>query len=238
MAAGLIHVIMRSSEQCFNINFKKTVILMTGGNCTMNRFHVRSLAVLVLLGLLSGCASVLRSDVVTFHEGPLPSGETIRVVPLNPDNAQSLEFRAYARLVSEQLAKIGYTPVNSDTASVDLLAQVDYSVDMGAPDVRLDRGAHYARYHFYYGRYADPFYFGIYDTWTPEVYSYPAYLRRLRLNIVRTDADSSRIFEGRVESTGRQSSLPEIMPYLVSAMFKNFPGESGVTKVVTIEMDE
>jgi hypothetical protein len=58
------------------------------------------------------------------------------------------------------------------------------------------------------------------------------------MNIVSNDRLRSHLFEGRVRSSGRQGELAEVMPYLITALFQNFPGESGVTKVVTIEMDE
>jgi hypothetical protein len=56
--------------------------------------------------------------------------------------------------------------------------------------------------------------------------------------IVEASGDRERIFEGRVQSTGQQNRLPEVMPYLITAMFSNFPGENGVTKMVTIETDQ
>jgi len=191
---------------------------------------------MALLGLLSSCSTFLRSNVVTFHEGPLPAGETIRVVAADPALQSSLEFRNYANLISEELRKIGYTPgTGADTA---LLAEVSYGVEMGPTTVTVERPQRFVRYHFYYGRYYDPFYFGVYNNWGPEVFTTPSYDRTLQLNIVRNDADRTPVFEGRVQSTGRQNLLPEIMPYLITAMFANYPGENGVTKVVTIEMDE
>ena len=42
------------------------------------------------------------------------------------------------------------------------------------------------------------------------------------------------LFEGRVESVGKDNRLADVMPYLVQAMFTDFPGTSGVTKQVTI----
>ncbi len=50
-------------------------------------FSSRAFKVLLttlLFALLSSCGSLLRSDVVTFHEGPLPAGETIRIVAAEP----------------------------------------------------------------------------------------------------------------------------------------------------------
>lgn len=44
------------------------------------------------------------------------------------------------------------------------------------------------------------------------------------------------IYEGRTVSEGLKKNLPEIMPYLIEAMFTNFPGESGVTRTVRVEI--
>jgi len=44
------------------------------------------------------------------------------------------------------------------------------------------------------------------------------------------------VFEGRVESVGRDKRLPEVMPYLVEALFTDFPGESGVTREIKVEV--
>jgi len=206
----------------------------------MSRLPLLFKAFLLATAVLSAssCSTFLRSDVVTFHEGPLPNGERIRVQALDPDKARSLEFRRYAGLIADELSRIGYTPVDAMDAPVDLVAEVDYSIAVGPTEVRVDRSIPYARYHFYYGRFANPYYFGIHDGWEPQVYTTASYLRTLQMNIVQTDEAKSRIFEGRVQSTGTQNNLPEIMPYLITALFANYPGESGVTKVVTIEMDE
>ena len=59
------------------------------------------------------------------------------------------------------------------------------------------------------------------------------YQRRLRFQIWH--ADGKLLFEGRVQSVGREREIARVMPYLVIAMFTNYPGESGVIKMVTVE---
>ena len=199
-------------------------------------------AIAASLLVLSGCASRINNEVTVFHDQIMPAGETIRVVAADPENNQSLEFKTYANRISEELRKLGYTPVNEPDVVADLIAEVDYSVDLGPTEIYTDRSRSYARYHFGYGRYYNPWYFGFYDPMfydpffdQPEVYSQTTYNRNLEVNIVKADGEQERIFEGRVESNGAESSLPEVMPYLITAMFSNFPGESGTTKVVTID---
>lgn len=202
---------------------------------SMNRRHF---AVVALIGMLlqSGCGQHLRGDVVTFHDNPLPAGETIRVQPLDAGKRGSLEFEHYAAMVRERLRKIGYTPVEAGESS-QLVAEMDYSVSDSDTMVRSFPRT-YARYHFYFGRYHDPFYYGLYNDWEPEVYSYTVYHRTLRLNIRHSEPGGKTLFEGRVHSTGREQEIARVMPYLVTAMFNNFPGESGVTKIVTIDRDQ
>ena len=204
----------------------------------MRKRQLAKLLLLAPLMLLASCSSFLRSDVVSFHEGSLPQSGSIRVQASDPVKAQSLEFHAYARLIGAQLEKLGYSFVDDPAATTALIAEVDYSVDVGPTEVRLDPPPHFVHYHFQFGRFYDPFYFGFDDSWPQDVVSTPNYLRNLSMIIVKGADTGTRLFEGRVQSRGQQNRLPEVMPYLITAMFSNFPGESGVTKVVTIDMDE
>src|SRR5687768_16441349 len=151
----------------------------------MCKHHFANLLGLISLLLLASCRSSYSSDVVSFHEGNLPRGETIRVEAADSAKEDSLEFRSYARLIGDELTKLGYTYEEDKGAPVTLVAEVDYSVEAGPTDVRADRPlSPYVRYHFFYGRAFDPFYMGFDNSWGPEVYSTPTYLRNLTMNIV------------------------------------------------------
>ena len=192
---------------------------------------IRISCVLFFLLLLGGCATSITSEVTRYHKDVLPSGETIAIVPLNDAKKGSLEFAAHAQLVAKKLTEIGYKVVNAD-ANPQLLAKMDYTVGPGETKIQT-WPRNFVHYHFYYG-HAYPYFYGTY--WDePDIYSYTVYMRTLILNIVKTDGES--IFEGHVDSVGQEHSLNKVMPYLVDAMFNNYPGESGVTKVVTIQQD-
>ena len=182
---------------------------------------------------LAACVSRLQSDVVTFHEGRLPKGEAIHIEPMDVFEGESLEFGHYKNLISRELRHIGYIPVDSDQPA-ELVAQVGYSVSDGQTQIR-SRHRNYVRYHFYHGHYHNPFYYGFYNDWPPESYSYIVYNRQLHINISRQSPEPELLFEGRVQSIGREKEIASVMPYMITAMFNNFPGENGVTKVVTIE---
>ncbi|MEX0943882.1 MAG: DUF4136 domain-containing protein [Pseudomonadales bacterium] len=195
------------------------------------RNRVRMLLVMAIVPMAIGCTSQVTSEVTRFHRAPAPHGETITIVPVNDDKQSSIEFATYATKVAEELAKLGYHVV--DSGDSDLIARMDYSVGEAQTRIR-SWPRNYVHYHFRYDRYY-PYYFGRY--WDePNVYSYTVFPRLLQLDILQTDGQV--VFEGRVESVGRQANMNSVFPYMLKAMFQNFPGESGVTKVVTIRKDD
>jgi len=189
---------------------------------------------------IASCARDVDCTVTRFHEHPLPQGESIRLEPLDPAKKGSIEFKEYASLIAKRLKTIGYNPVGMNEEA-DLVAEIDYNIDSGKTTISRRSGS-FVRYHFYYGRYYDPYYYGRSDFFEPEFHSETVYDRSLAINIVSADSQKSPdreiLFEGWVLSTGKERNLLEIMPYLITAMFTNFPGESGVSKIITIEKDQ
>jgi len=207
----------------------------------------------IALLITSGCAlKGGQHNLVTFHEGKLPRGETISIEPVDSLSPDSLEFSYYRVLMADKLRKLGYTPVSSDEPAT-LVAKVDYSVSDGQKRIGSEQrsGAnyiprnlsnypskypskYYARYHFHNGRHHSPFYYGYSNQWPPENYSDVVYNRILEINILDRST-TERLFEGRAQSIGREKEIASAMPYMITAMFNNFPGENGITKVVTID---
>jgi hypothetical protein len=191
-------------------------------------------SVIAALGIsivLAACAAGVTSEVTRFHRGAPPQGETVAIVPLDEAKQGSLEFAAYSKMVADKLNTLGYRVV-TPASNPDLLAKIDYQVGTAQTRIKKWSGS-FVHYHFYRGHF-HPWYFGSY--WDePLVYAQTVFMRRL--DLVLAGARGDAWFEGHVRSVGRNDNLNEIMPYLVAAMFHNFPGESGVTKVVTIRKD-
>lgn len=196
----------------------------------------------VLGMLLSACATRVASEVTTFHQLPPPAGEIVTIEAVDPTRGASLEFATYRDQVAQRLQSLGYD-VRPAGTPCDLVAKIDYRVGPGETRVRTYPPDRHVWYHFRY-RYYSPYWYRWYDPWWDDVqvYSYSVYPRELLLTIERGSAcregtPGERLFEGRAESVGRSRNMTEIMPYLIAAMFENFPGESGLTKVITIEGD-
>lgn len=188
--------------------------------------------------LLAACSSSIRSDVARFHKLPPSSGESFLIVAKDEAKDGSLEFEQYAGLIRARLMDVGYRPVTEGTPK--MVVEVDYRISDGAEKIKSRPGLGYGYGYGYYGfdhysyhHYSHPYWPG-YGAYASDIYSVTVYTRALEMDIIR--ADGEKLFEGRAVSIGRDNRMPEIMPYLVQAMFTNFPGESGVTKVVEIEI--
>lgn len=181
---------------------------------------------LLLFIPLASCSKTITSDVTRFHNLPQPNSETIEVVALNPDQQQSLEFGQYAEIVGSYLGKVGYSP--PQTTPSQLIARIGYGmriaegyVDDGPrSSVGIGVGGG--------GRHTS---LGLGMSF-PLGNSEPQqeYMRILTMDIIRRD-DGTKLYEGQVASRGKEN-LTLMMPYLVDALFKDFPGESGTTSKV------
>lgn len=205
-------------------------------------------SLVVSVFFLSACANdQIASDVARFHQLPKPAGETYRIVPSDHNKEGSLEFSTYAGLVSNQLTQLGYKPATGNQPAM-LTVKMDYSINQGQEKLDSRPGSGFAYYHYdpfyrgFYHGYGNGFYHGGFGNGfddpfynQSEVYSYTVYTRKMSMEIDREGA-AQKLFEGRVESIGKDNRLPEVMPYLVQAMFTGFPGDSGITKRVIIDL--
>ncbi len=194
---------------------------------------VKLVVSLVFAVVLSGCASKITSDVTRFHTLTAVGGATVRIVPKDEAKKGSLEFQDYAQLIGERLGALGYRPAPPGTEP-DYLVRIDYGVGQGEV-----RSRYYADYPYYYGygAFGHHGFFGGYPYYGgySSGYTYTVYPRKLEMDMVRADTGEV-VFEGVVDSMGRNKHLNEVMYYLVQAMFDGFPGEHGVTHRVTIKV--
>ena len=88
-----------------------------------------------------------------------------------------------------------------------------------------------SRYGFYYG-WDDPFWYSPYGFGYDNEREITVYESFLELDI--RDRAGRALFEGKAEARSRTDDLPELVPNLVEAMFKDFPGRSGETVKITV----
>lgn len=218
--------------------------------------RISAFAPVVLLTLAAGCAAPFEARVARFQSLPAPSGQTFTIQARDPAKAGGLEFATYANLVTQKLVQTGYQPA-SDPRSATLVVNFDYHVGMPRERIETRPGIGYGGFgfgglgypyggfgRFGYGRfgyggfgYGGFGYGGFYDPFWggyPEVYSVTQYNSYVDMRINRV-ADNQAVFEGRAETVATTNDLTKLVPNLVTALFTNFPGNSGQTIKVKVE---
>ena len=195
---------------------------------------------------LSGCATSFDAKVSRFQrELPAPAGQTFAVVAEDPRDQGGPEFSQYASLVAAQMAKLGY--VQGDPQTSDLVVKFGYGVDQGRDHVR-STGAYDPFWGPWYGPgfYGRPYGgfwgrrgwgYGWYDPfWGPGfggVDVVTVYTSGIDMKIERR-SDGKRVFEGKAQAASTSNRLPYLVPNLVEAMFKDFPGHNGETVRISV----
>lgn len=200
----------------------------------------RFLSLCSLLFVLAGCGpAVVSSNVLRFHTLAAPGGEgrTFAVIP--DDNQQgSLEFRSYADQVARRMQAQGFHQV-AEGAKPQLVVRLFYAVDDGRTEIWTTPIYSYNDYwRRYYGAAAAwpaPYY----DVTGANTNSTTIYTHRLELKMIDGEAfragKRDDVFEGRAVAERETRELVLTMPFLVEALFNDFPGQSGVPTKVRLQ---
>lgn len=228
-------------------------------NMNANAIHsIRLLAIAaVLLPALAmgGCASYLSAQVTTFHRAePDFKGRRFAIEP-SAAQRDSLEFKTYADLVRQALVSQGL--VDAAGAPADVGVTLQYSVSDGKPVIASYPNYGYAPYGPVWALtpYRGPGGVVQYG-WAP---SYPigygvigervvqsaVYRRELRVEIAdlgspsksEGEAKAARLYEGSAISEGGSASLAPVMPAMIRALFVDFPGPNGSSRIVRVPSD-
>lgn len=186
--------------------------------------------------LLSACAPTFEARVARFQQMPAPGSQTFVIEPQDEANKGGLEFATYANYVRQKLVANGYSEASSANAAA-LTVLLDYTVGSPREQVRSRPGfGGYGGFgpgwgwNPYWGGFGG---FGGFGGWGGgfggnDVYSVTQYNSVVALKIMRT-ADKVSVFEGRAETVSNSNNLTQLVPNLVTAIFTNFPGNSGET---------
>ena len=192
--------------------------------------------------LLSGCASVIRTDVIAFHDWPADLQNKTYVFDQKVDQ-NNLEEKSYENLVRTELTRLGFVEATTANAA-NLKVALKYKID--ARDVRAvqpyivdpywDSPYYGPRWRGYYGPYYDPFWYPGPVTQYREV-QYQVFQRQLNVLITRIK-DGKKMYDVTVHSNGGNGSLAFAMPYMVRSAFTDFPGKNGVPRRIDLEIKE
>jgi hypothetical protein len=184
------------------------------------------------LFLLAGCSTSIESNVTRFHQLPPPNGQSIEVIAMDPSLQQSIEFGAYADLIGAQLGQFGYKPAANGKS--DFVAEISYNIENLNGAIIENRSPVSVGIGMGGGsRRGTSVGMGISTSFGSNG-NEEKYVSRLHLNIVELST-TQRVYEGHVENITNNANLAQTMPFLISALFENFPGESGSSNTVTVK---
>lgn len=198
-------------------------------------------AVLLLAGLLAACASpTIRNDVQSFHQWPAGSVERSYQLKRLPGQEGSLEHATYESLVRQELAAAGFR----EAANGRFVVTFDYAVQtrvtrvidppiMVAPSFWWGPGLYRSGWGLSVGV---PF---GYPWYPPIARDFTSNVRTVRLFMNdQSSAGAARVWEGTATSAGASNDLVVVLPYMVRALLTDFPGQSGSSRRVDVELPQ
>ncbi|MFA7431360.1 MAG: hypothetical protein WCZ23_14475 [Rhodospirillaceae bacterium] len=198
---------------------------------------MRVAVVAIVLLLLAACGPrMVESDVTRFSALPSgPSPGSVTIIPL-PDQRGSLEFQAYAEMVAEELRLAGYQPTPATARpAADYEARLTWGVGDAVTEFRSSPGTVFGGTSIFGNRTGYGMGIGVPLGNTGYVDSTTRYTKWVRL-VLRPfgNPDAANVFEGSAVTREGGTTIDPVMPYLVEALFTNFPGGSGTTERVRI----
>ena len=216
----------------------------------------KTFLILVVFGfLISGCAGLqprVRSDVSVFHNiTEQHKGKSVAVLPFQKELESSLEFQNYKKSIENNLQKYGFNIVQEKDTS-DFIAFVSYGIDGGKEELVSSPvygstgggSGTFSGSSYNYGTGGTSYYsgttysmptFGVVGSSTSSI---TQYTRQLAMDLVKTSTlenkKITKVYEGRVKSTGRCKMISAVMPELLESLFRDFPRKNGSTETITI----
>ena len=207
---------------------------------------MRTLVLALLVTVLAACATprVIRSDVTSYENWSVTAtGPKTFRFERTPEQADSLEHKVYEDLVREQMLGLGFTESEPGRYTVTL----GYSITGREVTVRETDWIDEPRMPWYgpiartpsgriiYGWGYDPLWPWASRPITRET-TRQVWRRELHVDI-REPAAGLKVYEGKVVSEGSTDQLNPVMPYLVRALFSQFPGGNGQTRRVDLPIE-
>ncbi|ANN77294.1 DUF4136 domain-containing protein [Bordetella flabilis] len=196
----------------------------------------QALLALLIVGVLAGCATTqsVSARVTSFQQWPPDStGQRYRFTYADPSQQNNLEYQSF-----EDMVRSGISPTGLVEAQAGQPARFDVSFKYGVTQTQTMVRRPYDPY--FYGGYGPGFYGGRYwgpwgGYWGPDWVDVPtvAYRNALTVEIRDASQGGKEVYRATAYSVSEGDQLLKVMPYLVRAIFDNFPGNNGSERRVS-----
>lgn len=204
--------------------------------CSMKQFALRTFAGFCLIAASTAVARSLSVDVVRFHTGLAPAGQTITLQPADPALAASLEFSSYANQIGAGLEKLGFKPAVAGTKA-DLVGTISYGQTERADTSRSGPAFSIGVGVGTFGGNGGVSVGGSVPIGGGQSTTKMIRTTTLVLTLKRAN-DTVAAWEGRATTEGKsdaETALPAVIPALTEALLTDFPGVSGKTARLKIK---
>jgi hypothetical protein len=196
----------------------------------------RILVVLFASLVVASCATVHTNIAVTHALPVMGAGKTVAIMPYTESLSAAPDFQANAAKLAAHLQQKGYTVVPSGGPAPDYLAFFLYRIDSGTP-VNTIEGLGYPPT-------GSIITYGLRTTYSYSTHR--VYMRAITVEIVdrarfRPNDSAAymaaRLYSGSVTSDGACSTMASVIGPMLTALFADFPGQSGGVRTVDIRAD-
>jgi hypothetical protein len=210
---------------------------------------VRTLWIVAIALSLAACGQPV--EITAFHTlNEKPAGKSFEVVP-DERQQSSLEWKAYASMVASKLESNGLRQVGAQ-GDADFGVFVFYYIDSGTTSVsampiygQTSAGrtttttTYVGRTPIYQTSYTPPTY-GVtgYTPVSHTTFSKGLIISMMDIKKSMAERRPVTVYEARVTSAGSASSLNQIVPAMVAAVFQDWPGKSGTTRRVEVQLQD
>lgn len=195
----------------------------------MPRFAPITLAALAMLGGCTTASGPRPIDVTRFHLGQPIAGAAVSVEPMSTNATISPEYQTYADAVGAELGRLGFAPAAGQPST--FIASVSFRrTSQGyvrkRPPVTIGIGG---------GSFGGNV--GVGGSTSFGIGGRDVEVIRTELSVqLRRRSDDTVVWEGKAQTDGMLGT-PDGQPggtaqRLAAALFKDFPGESGITITV------
>ena len=200
---------------------------------------------LTAVAFVAGCANPITAKVTSFNQWPLDTAGASFSFIRPVDALNDLEQQAYETKVQNELEKLGLR--RAPTAQVGRI-QVDVIVGNGTRNKQFREPIYRDQYIYHppvrdaagnvYGGFWAPDQFGQRYVGDRTV-TRAVQVSNLRLRLLDSQGNSPgkprAVFESRAVYEGDNEDVAALVPYLVRAVFDNFPGQNGAVRILKFD---
>ena len=209
----------------------------SGGGLLSRDGHLTRVLVLLLASLIAAACAAVRTNIAVNHTlPPTGAGKTVAIVPYTEKLAAAPDYQTHASKLAVRLEAEGYRIVPATgTPPPDYLAYFHYQIDSGT-QANLPSRPHPPTGSLFAYRYRTALSPG----------ARPLYRRMVMLEILdsarfRPNEPASfldaRVYSASVTSQGACSMMEQVIDPMLTALFQDFPGESGRLQTLDIRAD-